>query len=488
MKSKKLVSYDELIQIASESGDKFSLGKAVLLVLIVQFLLAGAGVLYHLNWFGILSVQTVGLACTCLCIMNVTLQRWENKRFNEVDIYLHQMAYSFERMPKINIALEDAAKVLGGQMQKTVQKAICALQCGKEQMLYREALSCIEEAYQCPRIVTLHRFLVNIEEKGGSYRHSLEVLITDFDRWVKRVYKYQQDISQVKRNAMIGVVLSGLLASASVFISFILQSTSEINLDISKEWLYQVVSVLFIILNMVYITCIQVQYNCNWLNSGRTESKVMKDYHMVFGAQKKTLKLFSVMLFAAGILMAVFAGIAVNGMLGAAVAAAAFYMALVPQLNRRQAFRRLQEDVYMAFSEWLRDVVMNMQDEPLQAAVEDTYDTCPAVLKKSLGRFIMALEDSPSDVRAYYDFMQEFQILDISSMVKTLYSVSELESENIDRTMNTLIRRNYEMVDKHEEMRNQDSISALRFGEYIPMVFVSCKIAVDMLLIITNYL
>ncbi len=65
---------------------------------------------------------------------------------------------------------------------------------------------------------------------------------------------------------------------------------------------------------------------------------------------------------------------------------------------------RLQEDIYIAFSEWLRDVVINLAEEPLHAAIVETYDSCPAVIKPSLGRFIYALEESPTDVRPYYNF------------------------------------------------------------------------------------
>ena len=84
--------------------------------------------------------------------------------------------------------------------------------------------------------------------------------------------------------------------------------------------------------------------------------------------------------------------------------------------------------------------------------------------------------------------MNEFEILDICSTVRTLYSVSELPSDDIDEMMNTIIKRNNELVDKHEEIKNQSNISAMKFAEYIPMIFVSIKIAADMLLVITRYL
>ena len=68
--------------------------------------------------------------------------------------------------------------------------------------------------------------------------------------------------------------------------------------------------------------------------------------------------------------------------------------------------------------------MIHLQDEPLQAAVRETYKDCPVVMKESLGRFIYELEETPSSVKPYYEFMSEFGILDISSTVRMLYSVS----------------------------------------------------------------
>ena len=97
------------------------------------------------------------------------------------------MAYSFQRYPKINVALEDTAKVLNKSMRKVVNSALDVLNNSTSDNVYKEALEIIEKEYNCQRINTLHRFLISIEERGGSYYNSLNVLIDDFDRWVKRI-------------------------------------------------------------------------------------------------------------------------------------------------------------------------------------------------------------------------------------------------------------------------------------------------------------
>ena len=43
-------------------------------------------------------------------------------------------------------------------------------------------------------------------------------------------------------------------------------------------------------------------------------------------------------------------------------------------------------------------------------------------------------------------------------------------------------------MDKNEADKNKDTISTMKFAEYIPTVFVSFKIAIDMMLVVSNYL
>lgn len=481
-------SLQELEKIARAGEKEFSAGRFLISMGIFLFSLIVIGLIYRLEPFWILLIFLTGSLCILPFAKYYYLQKLEKKKFNDVDVYLHQMAYSFQRSPKINIALEDTAKVLSGNMKHTVEKAIYMLECSQSSTVYQEALEIIEKEYKCPRIKTLHKFLINIEERGGSYKNSIEVLLTDYDRWVKRVYKYQHDIARVKKNSLIGVILSGCIATASILISSILKNSAQLELSIAVDVLYQIITTIFVIVNILYILVIQVQCNRDWLANGRTSENILKDYKMVFESESRTVQGFEKIVVALGI--AAFAVMLVLGNFVAAfiLLALTIYLALVPRINKKNAFSRLQEDVYPAFSEWMRDVVINLHQEPLLSAIESTYDDCPAVMKNSLGRFIYDLSMNPLDVRPFYSFMKAFGILDISSTVKTLYSVTEMEPDKMDRMLNALIRRNYEIVDKHEEIKNEDNLSLLKFSEYIPMIFVSLKLGVDMMLIISNYL
>ena len=98
------------------------------------------------------------------------------KEFSDVDIYLHQMVYSFIRNPKIHTALSDTYAVADGRLKKLIQEALDELEYSMSEYVYEEALGIIENNYQCSRIRTLHRFLISVETKGGRYKNALQVL------------------------------------------------------------------------------------------------------------------------------------------------------------------------------------------------------------------------------------------------------------------------------------------------------------------------
>ena len=284
----------------------------------------------------------------------------------------------------------------------------------------------IEKEYSCSRIITLHSFLIQVEEKGGRYENSLGILLSDADNWVKRIYKFQEDIKRVKQTSAIGVVLSFLMASVSVLITCI---------DITGELLYQMVSSAFLIFCIAYYTYVQVKYDCDWLVKQRNDKMVLRDYNLVFHTdcakiRKTATPIYAVVILAACILAYMRCYLWTVVLLFMEV-----YLVFVPAINKAGALNRLKKDLYYAFADWLRDVALNLSEESLQMAIEDTYDTCPVIMKESLEQFIFSIEENPSDVTPYYEFLNMFHVLDISSSVRILYSLSENDAESVDATI-----------------------------------------------------
>lgn len=482
------LSYRGISSDITEYGYEYSWRRYSLTTLIMEFVFLTTGILFQISWPGILTILLIGFLCLPHIIRVQYSYLHQCARFREVDLYIHQMAYSFERQPKINMALLDAGKIVSGKMRKCIEEALDELKYGVSSSIYQDALEHVQNNYQCTRIRTLHKFLIGVEQRGGEHKNSLELLVWDYDRWCTRVYRNQEELKRVKHSSEIGIILSILISFITTMSTWILKSAGDIKISIVADPVYQLSSTAFLVCMILYNAHIQNRFNKDWLGQERSEQDIMHDYQLAYktstwNIRKKTIPIY--IAFIAAILISLFLGyflVSIGCTLTLLVILAA------PDLNKKEAQKRLKDDIYLAFAEWLRELALNLEEEPLQSAIEETYDDCPAILKESLQQFIYAMEEDPSDVTAYYSFLNMFHLFDISSTIRTLYSLTEQETEHKEATINTLMRRNIEMIDKHEQSQCEDMISVLRFCEYVPTIFVSLKIAADMLLVITNYL
>lgn len=78
--------------------------------------------------------------------------------------------------------------------------------------------------------------------------------------------------------------------------------------------------------------------------------------------------------------------------------------------------------------------------------------------------------------------------MEISSTVRTLYGFENIAEDEVDEKINALIEKNLELVDEYEENSSSDRLSVMNFSQKFPLVLVGGKIAIDMLVLIQNYL
>ena len=90
----------------------------------------GACLLYRINYIAALFVMILAVIMIPGLVRNYFMERSKASRFADVDVYLHQMTYSFIRNPKVNIALQDAYAISSGRLKRCLSRAIEELQYG----------------------------------------------------------------------------------------------------------------------------------------------------------------------------------------------------------------------------------------------------------------------------------------------------------------------------------------------------------------------
>lgn len=484
----KYFSTKSIIKDVYGYGYDFSIKRYVISIIAVIITVLAVGRIYGLKWWGILIVSAF-----ILCVFPMLIRkRYENnhrmKRFSEVDIYLHQMSYSFMRNPKIYAALSDTYDIAQGHLKNVVKEALDELEYGMSDNIYENALSIIEEEYNCSRIRTLHKFLSGIEKKGGRYKNALRVLSEDFDKWVESIYQYEYEIKNIKRDTTVGIIISIVLAGLTIIMGFMLNTYNNSGKTIIDDGLYQVSSTIFLVLCVIFYAYTSTHYGKDILDDSNRDKQSEYYYKLVFNTSIRSIIEKIIPLILVLVVALIFTFIQKIYFVAAYIALTIIVLLINPFIRKKTAQKKLVNYLRSSFSDWLREVALNLENKPLIAAIEDTYEECPYIIKNSLDDFIRNIECDATDIKPYYEFLSEYGQMDIMATVRTLYSISELDEKGVDETINSLIQRNNEIINKQAKTEYKDKISILKFMEYIPVFFMALKLAIDMMIIITIYL
>lgn len=472
-------------------GYTFSKVKYIFFILFALAFPSVMGFFYQMKIPYIAIVAVVSLVVIPALIRANFINLYQKQRFNEVDIYLHQMVYSFQKSPKIITALEDTEKIATGKLKKTIQKALDNLNTSVSDDILAESLAIIEKEYNNTRVKALNKYMVNIELKGGDYSTSINIMLTDIDNWITRTYAEQAEINRVKVANIIGLALSiGMGAATSGFSVMMQNSGYEFEKTIGENLMYQIGCLIFLVSCVLYFVFTQISYNRDWVSKSINEKIAMKDYKTATEFNPTHFRIISipvyVLLGIATVALVFMKFIPYHNYIAVIVGIFDILMIIQPTFTKNAAVSATKRNIQDSFSEWLRDVSLNLQEEPLMRAIQDTYEECPVVLKPELEIFLTRIEEDPTAVEPYYEFLARFHLLDISAAIRNLYSLSDSDSVDMDEQLASLVERNYEIINKNEQAASSDRNAVLRFSEYIPVTLASVKLGIDMICLVNT--
>ena len=152
------------------------------------------------------------------------------------------------------------------------------------------------------------------------------------------------------------------------------------------------------------------------------------------------------------------------------------------------AKKRLTAEIRRAFPNWLMDLVLLLQSENVQVALQKSVRNAPGVLRLELRDLIGKLQLSPENAAPYHSFLQEFEIPEIQSAMSMLYALSAGHGGDSDSQLGELISRNQEMLDEAEEYKNSDRNAGLYLLFLAPVLTASAKMLLDMSVFMLSFL
>lgn len=411
--------------------------------------------------------------------------KYEQKKFADATNYMEQLLYSFKRRSKILSALQDTLALFPeGEMHDDIQEAVAYIQNAVTSgNIYEEAFRFIERDYGCRRLLAVHRFLMKVEGTGGEFESSADILLDDRKLWVDRIYELERDKKNVKVKVTIGIGLSFLICGMAVKIL-------PGQFGITGQPLSQAVTTVVILLNLLIWYTAHKKLSGSLIRSDEDtrEKEVEKKYNIVMKEDLKRRKRRA--LAVSALLVPVLPFVWMKGNVMLFIVTVIFLLLTATQPGRRYktAYKVTLREIEKAFPDWLLNMALLLQTENVHVSLMKSIDDAPAVLKEELEKLNSQIEKQPDQIDPYIHFMEPFQVPDITSAMKMLYSMAEYGSGDVRKQIQGLVQRNFTLMDKAQRMRSEDFLAGMGAMVLIPMITGTVKMLTDMALLVIGLL
>jgi len=405
------------------------------------------GVIYQLEFIFII----ISFAFTLFILPGIYRERLkeirEKRRFNCVIHYIEQILYSFRKKPKIRDALLDAQKTSEHGIKELIEEVIVNIDTAKSDDIYQDSLKIIHDEFPCRRIKSVHEFMIKMEKQGGEAERYIDMLLNDLKAWNDRTRMFIEEVTRVKRNVLISICAT-LLTCA--FMMFLIPK----DYSYTDSIIYQISTTTLLVSMLSVYRVVIHKLNFDWISekAGLTQQQIDTYYHIIYSKR------------------------------GCKEDPIAFGM--IEKSNYKTAKKKLERELKKVFPDWIRDVAINLQLETVQYSIEHSYQDAPYILKEPIRRLMLDFEMYPVGIEPYDNFLKEFELEEIKSGMKMLYSMSELGKEEADVQISSILDRNIRLENQAEEMKNKDRIGIATFLNVVPMMIGVFKIMVDMLLMV----
>lgn len=447
-----------------------------------------AGYLFKLKPIGYIAVCVVAVLCTFNIIYQSYKARYEQKRFSDVSIYLERMTYYFSSGITILDALVLILKLFpDGDMHNVLEKAINIIKTENVANVDKAALDEIEKVYPVTRIRTLHKFMLQVQSEGGNTELGKEILLNDRKNWVDRTMELQTGKKNFRKDT---VIVQAIVTFMSLCVLYIPLYIKQFDIDISRYPLVQITSVILLCANLVIYTHINGFMSRNWLDEkkDKTDEECKKIYDNYFNNNKQRDILIAAICSAVTIIVSIVVFTKVRSPFVFAVTAVLIlFFVKSPELGKKEVKKQIQRMIEMYYPSWLLQVSLYLTTENVPVAMTKSYEDAPGIIKPALYKMLKELDANPASVEPYNNFLSEFDVKEVDESMTALYSLAQSEGGDIEAEFSNLIKRNNELTNKAEKLKNEDKLFMMQLNMYLPSAVCCTKMLGDLFIFFSAF-
>ncbi|MBQ8519470.1 MAG: hypothetical protein IJ455_07725 [Agathobacter sp.] len=426
------------------------------------------GFLFELNPVSLFVVAAAYLFCVSKLLRNQEMFQYETNRFHDINAYMSQMAQSFIYTKDVIQSLEETASCFsGGLMHDTLNEVFEMFDAGKWNIkrAEMEALSHIESRYDCEKLRNLHAFFLNAEEIGGECQKEFKILESMRTAWqgvvesirIKRI---------VERN--IGAIIYAFFLLVCVIMLHIMRGSG---LDIVKLSATQVISTALLLGLGVYFVFMDKRLTKSLLTHPVEMSMEQVEAYFAYlenydaKRERRKYRAIAVLGIVVSILFLYIKPAWITLAISVCLIFAGFNVHVLIHIS---TVRTMRSEIAKAFPKWLFDVMLLLQRESVEGAIEKSIETAPPVLKGELTRITTMLSMKPHDPDAYMSFLCDFSNPQINEIMHKLYSLA-VGANRDSEVMDVVIEKNIKNLEKSERdsMLLKDSMKSFTWIPFL---------------------
>lgn len=480
------MNYKNIISEVEKYGGDFSIKKLITYYAIIVLLVVLTGVFCQLNLRATIIVCIFGVLLLPYIIINGYKGSYYQKKLSDASTYIEQVLYSFKSNGKILDSLRDVADLFpNGPMRDTLDEAINHILTtyDDESDVEAEALEIIETHYNNDLIVSVHSFMLKAEREGGNLNMPVSLLLEKRNTWMERILTIQQEVSHIRKKTAFSILIS-------LGVCFAIMRILPYSDQIVELKFLQVVSTAVIALDFIIYVCMSAKCCFNWIeyDSNTDGKQALKDYYDVAEYDEKKEVKFSFKLAILPMIVFVVGLILKNAIVMVAGGLFTLLMLTQHKLGQKLLRKRLQKEITIAFPMWLMDVSLLLQTNNVEVAIRKAYYTAPEVLKPELEILFEKLDETPESITPYLEFMQDFDVPEIQSSMRMLYSLSQGSGGDFEDQIKEIIQHNNRMMQKANALTDEDSTAALNSASiYFPLLVGCILLVCDMVAFMLNF-
>lgn len=473
-------------------GGDFSFKGNIATWLMWLIVAAGFGIFFDLEVGYIIALVVIMALFVPAIIVMKYRAKYQDKRFQDVNIYMEQFLYSFREKKKVVSTLTDIRSTfdnspIGPMIDDAVDKIMAP---GAKEDVEAEALKEIEGSYPTEKVLTIHKFALRVEKIGGNFDSTSKLLLRDRNSWELR----NEMTRAAKRAKMKMVTLSIFVSLGLCGLLVRLLPMALDGLSIAHIPLIELMSVFIFFLDMFIYTRVLKLTNRDLLTLSieEEEDAALRRYYKIANWKESVqfLKSLRYAVFPA-VLFALFAFLRTTSdskfytimmIVSAVITVVMFFQHKIDYALTKKG---VEKQIMEMFPRWLIDIALLLQTDNVQVALYKSFEDAPAILKPELKKLYDALEKNPTDIQPYLDFMSQFEVRGIQSAMKMLYNIYSGnysgDNGNSDEQISEIVQRNDEMVSFVEQQNDNNAIGAYSGLMLIPVLTAGLKLLVDMM-------